>query len=331
MRSAIILVLLGACSNVGPFRASGDDPDAGIGTDGALVDGLPQGAVKLADARANPYLLGVTDGYVYWVQYNTGKLARVAKSGGTPQAIIVGGAVFTLKTSGSDVFWLLDNEIRTASDEAFAVKPALYSSTALIDSVGDGIAVSSTDVYFLEDVTDPDTLMKVPRAGGTATGVRTDLGAPEGVSVDGSDLYIAHGSRIDKSALSTPMNYTQIESVPTGLLASAGGRACWITRPTQDPSRELWCRFAGQTKKIGTAPDAILSVTMSTTSVYWVEQITTDTTALQMYDFATNQVKLVQTPTDGRGVIYEIAVDADALYWTAMTSDTAGEIWRMPF
>jgi hypothetical protein len=333
MRTAIAMsFLLSACSNVGPFRASGDDrADAGVGIDGSLGDANPPGTTKLTDLAGSPYSLGVTDGYVYWMQLDSGKLARVAKSGGTSQTIIAGGAVFTLKTSGSDVFWLLDDELRSASDGSFAVKPALYSSTALVDSVADGFAVSSTDVYFLEDGADPDTLMKIPRGGGTPQMVRDDLGAPEGVSVDGTDLYIAHGSRIDKSALTTPTNYTQITSVPTGLLTSEGGRACWITRPTQDPSREVWCRFGGQTKMIATAPGVIFQVTMSKTSVYWLEEITADSTALQRYDFTTNQVKLVETPTDGRATIYEIAVDAEALYWMAMTNDTAGEIWRMPF
>jgi hypothetical protein len=332
MRAAIMTsLLLGACSNVGPFRANDDHADGGAGIDGTLGDANPPGATKLTDVSGSPYSLGVTDGYVYWVQFDAGKLARVAKSGGPQETIIAGGAVFTLKTSGSDVFWLLDDELRSASDGSFAVKPALYTSTTLIDSVSDGFAVSSADVYLLEDVTDPDKLIKIPRGGGTPQTVRGDLGAPEGVAVDGTDLYVAHGSRIDKSAVTTPANYTQITSVPTGLLTSAGGRACWITRPTQDPSREVWCRFGGQTKMIATAPGVIFQVAMSKTSVYWIEEISADASAVQMYDFTTNQVKLVETPTDGRAAIYEIAVDAAALYWIGMTSDTGGEIWRMAF
>jgi hypothetical protein len=341
MRTTIaIALLLGACSNLGPFRAHGDgdgDDDAsdgGITSDGRAVDGaLADGTntvtpTKLVSAGGRPIELAVSSGYVYWTQLDDSKIGRVAKSGGAAQTIAAGGIPQEPTTRDADIYWVASDGIHHASDGSFTASAALYTSTDILVP----LAISANDIYFFEDGigVGNDKLRTLARAGGTPQLIRSDLDGPRTLSIDGSSLYVAHGLTLEKSALATPTSTSLIDAVSTGQLATAAGRACWVTHP--DPNvqtREIWCAILGGKQKIATAAQQVMSIAMSSSALFWIAQDNTGTTQLWSYDFVTGVKSPLWQQATGTYAL-SLAVDASTLYWLTTTDDVNGEIWQVP-
>jgi hypothetical protein len=339
MRASIgMLLVLAACSNLGPFRAHGDDDDSdggdgGVTTDGRAVDGAPGDGtqlvtpMKLADAPSMPSLFAVAAGYVYWSQLGDSKIGRVAKSGGAVQATAAGGVALSLETRDGDVYWVASDAIRHASDGDFTAGTPLVSSTDLESP----LAVSADDVYFFEDGigVGNDELHKVARGGGSPQLLRSNLGGPRTLAIDGTTLYVAQGLTLEKSTLASPASTSQVAAVSTGRIAAAGGRVCWVSQPDSNVSaHEVWCAYMGGKQKIATASQAIMGLAMSASAVYWIPQDTSGSTEVWSHSFATNQNLQIWFPPTGF-VVIGVAVDASALYWLT-TNDTTGEVWKQP-
>lgn len=339
MRSAIIILALGACANVGPFRAASDEGgtgDGGVTTDGrtndgtmVLVDADPTVmATKLANVSGGPFELAVTNGYVYWTQLDDSKIGRVAKSGGSVQTMSPGGTPLSFEARDGDVYWVMNREIHKTSDGDFTASAPLHANNTLQSQ----IAVSATDIYVFHDTAGvgDDELHKVPRSGGSASLLRSGLSYPRDVDIDGQTLYVVQDSAIEKAALATPASTTPVETVIGASIESGGGRVCWAFQP--DPNVyaiELWCTTApGAKKKIATAPMELFAFVMSSDHVYWIPRYDDGTTDVLGYSFTTGQTSLIATPAPGTLAI-ALAIDGTALYWLT-SDDTNGEIWKRP-
>ncbi len=338
MRAAMTsLFVLGACANIGPFRANGEgggSGDAGVAGDGRTSDGsvvidanLEVVPVKLADVSGNPQHIAVSNGYLYWTQLADHKIGRVAKAGGSAQLIDAGGAAYPIATHGGAVFWSTGDDIREASDANFTASAPLHTSTDLLS----GLALSTTDFYFFESGigVGNDELYKRPRSGGSPQLIRSNLSGPRDLAIDGTTLYVAHGSLIQKSALATPTSTTDVDTVSTNRLASGGGRACWVHQPDVNvQTRELWCSSPTAGKnKVATAGQQFLSMAVSSTHVFFIPQANDGSTEIFAYNFATQQISFVAAPPAGTLAI-SLAVDTSALYWLT-SDDVNGEIWKL--
>jgi hypothetical protein len=224
------------------------------------------------------------------------------------------------------VYWTTSDALLRASDSSFTASPPLYSN---VDILGP-LALSATDIYFLEDgigVTN-DELHKLARSGGSPQTIRSNLSGASTLSIDGTTLYVSHGLTLEKSALASPTSTTPVDTAGTNVLASGGGRACWVTHP--DPNvqtRELWCSVAGGKQRFATATQAILDLAMSSSSVFWIAQDSVET-QVWSHNFVTGQQVLVGEPPSGSFAI-SLAVDASTVYWLT-TDDTNGEVWQRP-
>lgn len=338
MRSAIMILALGACANVGPFRAASDEGgtgDGGVTTDGRTNDGTmlvdadqTVMATKLANVSGAPNDLAVTNSYVYWTQLGDYKIGRVAKSGGSVQTMSPGGIPLAFEARDGDVYWVMNREIHKTSDGDFTASAPLHANSGLQSD----IAISTTDIYFFHDTAGVgnDELRRVSRSGGSSDLLRSGLSYPRDVDIDDQALYVVQDSTIEKAALATPASTTPVETVIGAAIASGGGRVCWAFQPdTNVYAIELWCTTTpGTKKKIATAPMELFAFVMSSDHVYWIPRYDDGTTDVLGYSFTTGQTSLIATPAPGTLAI-ALAIDGTALYWLT-SDDTNGEIWKRP-
>lgn len=329
------LIALAACADVGPFRATGSEStaDGGMGTtsdgasgmepDGAVVDdGVP---VLVASPPARPSSLAVTPAHVYWVQLDNAKLGRVAKTGGSLQAIDIGSYPDGLTARASEVYWVATDGIRRASDAAFA-STAVHTATGLVDA----LAVTDSSVLFFERGAGVgnDQLRSVPRGGGSPQTLRASLTSPRAVAVAGSTLYTATSDAIEQAPLATPTSATLVASATNGRLSVTTSRACWTVRPNPNLyATEVWCRAQGAAAvQIATAPQYVHALLVTASAVYWIPQANNASTTIQVHRFATGVTSTVWTPPAG-WFATALATDGGDLYWLA-TNDVTGQIWR---
>lgn len=328
------MFLLAACADLGPFRASDSDELSDAGATGDVdapptvmpdASTTPMGATKVADAPNEPHGLAVTDDYVYWAASDR-KLRRAMKtSSGSVQSLDIVDHASALAADGHDVYWLAGDDVRKTTDASFTLASPLHTNVDLA-----GVLALSTDYVYVAERgigVGNDELHRVPRAGGSAELVRSGIQVPSWLSIDGTTMYVIAGTEVHAAPLSSPSSTTTLDTGFMRLLASGGGRACWVKQPDINlPAVELWCTQANGKVRVATSPQQFLAVAVTPTHVFYSSQLGTGASELRKHSFAANTSAVVVAATPGIHVS-AIAVDATNLYWLT-TNDVSGHVWR---
>jgi hypothetical protein len=291
--------------------------------------------VALACNQDTPSGLAVSNGVVYWTNYDTGQnVMSVPVTGGTP-AIVASNQDYpwAIAVDAKNVYW-------TNYDNAGAVSGGTTNSGAVLQTpIGGGtvttlttgledpygIAVDSKNVYFSTYA--GGRIKKVPIGGGTVTVLAENQPNPCYIAVSGGNVYWTNYAN---GTVSTVPTSGTGPSTPTVLATDAAGDnangigvyGATVFFAASNPNGVIWSvpTTGGSAKALTPNQDYPWAVAVDSTNVYWVNDV--DPGSLLSVPLAGGTVT---TLAAGLVSPTAVAVDSTGVY----TAGEGGHIWRI--
>ena len=268
--------------------------------------------------------LAVDSSYVYWSNYNDGRVMRAPLGGGAPSTLASGPANGPrgIAVDGAAVYWA-DQATGTIS------RMPLAGGTPTVLATGQaspyGVAVDGTSVYWVN--LDGGEVRKVPKVGGAMVTLVTGERHPFYVVVDGGFLYwtaAGDDSQSNGRVARVPVSGGAVEVI-------AGARSSPIGLAV-DGTSVYWADFNGQgvmkAPKMGGPVSLVAAeaqswdVALHGGFVYWT---------VRVYDGTVRRAPIQGTGTTtlatGQHLAWAVEVTGTHVYWSAMVD---GTVMRTP-
>jgi hypothetical protein len=315
--------------------------------------------VALACNQDTPSTIVVSNGVVYWTDYDTGgSVMSVPTSGGVPHTIAANQDYpWNLAVDDNNVYWTNYNNVNAdtlggSTQNAALLQTSLAGGTITTLAMGletpFGIAVDATDVYWTAFAT--DFVKKVPIGGGTVTILANSLNGPTYITASGGEVYWTDygGGTVKKTSttIGAPTSGTVLVPAadnyfPLGL--AVNGSSVYFAANSGGPnSGEILSVPTGggtvTTIAAGQIQGGPWALTTDATNVYWTNvKGATNNGSLYLAPLAgcgtSTSCPTDLTPgTEGIDAPTGVAVDADGVYVTGTgptPTSATGHIWRI--
>lgn len=244
---------------------------AGVG-DGAVgkVNANSGAVTVLASAQLNARGLALDSAYAYWTNYSnsSGKVQRIAQTGGAPELLKSPETPLGIATDGIYVFYS-----KYAKGEVRRMAVNGTNDNQLTGAAGypDGVATDGAYVYFADEL--PGAIKKVAATGGGGVTTFANTESSSAVAVDSTHIYFNDGSkgtvnRMPKSSISVPQVLASGQTNPSRMWLD-GATLYWVNQHTSAGAVLSIPVTGGPSKTLASAQPAPFSVTVDTSAIYW--------------------------------------------------------------
>jgi outer membrane protein assembly factor BamB len=318
--------------------AHDDVPDAGVNAVDSSADGACSGgepcllpAEVLARGETGPNGIALDAQNVYWTNYGSGEVRKVAKSGGPPVTLYAAKNTnpWGIAVDANNVYWTLPNFYFGGLNWAVMSMPLVGGAATTLVSKPSGptptaIAVSATDVFWTEA---GPALWTVPIAGGVATALAMGSGG-QTIAIDKKNVYWVMDGAIQMAPLSGGA------PVPIGPSAAAiavdATDVYFVNSDQTDVGGVSRVPIGGGTPTVLASgrSGSLAGVAVDDANVYWIEgEGTIQQGAVAAVPKSGGHVTILAS---GLGDPSAIALDDSGVYFTNPAALGGGQIMRVP-
>jgi outer membrane protein assembly factor BamB len=225
-------------------------------------------------ANEYPNSIALDASYVYWTNYSSGEIRRVAKSGGQPTTLdsSPGTYPWSIAVDAANVYWTAPNFYVGGADAGVMQRPLDGGARIALGTQLDeptNIAVSATTVFWTPSG-GTDVVQTVPIGGGTVARFVAGQAAGGAITIDANNLYWSTSSATYQAPL---VGGQPLQIGPASPALAVDGAYVYLATSNGSAASVLRVPIGGgpSVTLASSRPPSIVAVAVDAARVYWLE------------------------------------------------------------